>query len=217
MIPMSVHRIVSADPYSCNMYLVKGRAAVLIDAGTGYDSKNTISQIWEALDGIRLKAVFLTHCHADHTGGLHDILEEFGCPAYISQSEARVLSEADRRVSFADGLGVDLKPADCKTFMPDDVFNLGDHVLEVVPTPGHTAGSVCFFDRRTSDLFSGDTVFANGYGRVDLPTGNYSDMCSSLRKLRKVNIRTLYPGHGQAAADGKRAVEEAISITEGSY
>ena len=214
---MTILRIETSVPHDSNIYLVKGRSAVLIDAGTGLDSQNVISQIWEQLDGVRLSAVLLTHCHADHTGGLYDIVQEFGCPAYISEIETRVLEEADQAVSFASQLGVRLRPVPCKKLLPTDVFDLGDHVLEVIQTPGHTAGSVCFLDRVTRSLFSGDTVFAEGYGRTDLLTGSYRDMCGSLRLLRNVNMGTLYPGHGPTAADGKKAVNEAIAMTEASY
>ncbi len=214
---MSVHRIETSVPYDSNIYLVKGRSAVLIDTGTGLDSQSVIARIWELLGGVRLSAVLLTHCHADHVGGLYDILQEFGCPAYISGTEVSALAEADPAVTFSRQLGVGLRPVQCKKLLPTDVFDLGDHVLEVIQTPGHTAGSVCFLDRVTRSLFSGDTVFAEGYGRTDLLTGSYRDMCGSLRLLRNVNMGTLYPGHGPAAADGKKAVNEAIAMTEASY
>ena len=214
---MTIYRIETAVPYDSNMYLVVGRAAVLIDTGTGLDAANTVRQIREILDGKKLVAVFLTHCHADHAGGLATVVREFGCPAYVHPCEVSAISEADRVMTFADGLGVDLEPVPCKGFAPSDIFNLGSHILEIIHTPGHTAGSVCIYDRSTGSLFSGDTVFAQGYGRTDLPTGSFSALRESLTKLHKVNIGTLYPGHGQAAADGKRAVKEAISITEGSY
>ena len=214
---MTIFPIETSVPYDSNIYLVRGRSAVLIDTGTGLDSQNVISRIWELLDGVRLSAVLLTHCHADHTGGLYDIIQEFGCPAYISEVETAVVENADPAVSFAPQMGVRLKAVPCKKLLPTDVFDLGDHVLEVIPTPGHTAGSVCFLDRVTRALFSGDTVFAHGYGRTDLLTGNYRDMCGSLSLLRNVNMGNLYPGHGPTAADGKKAVNEAIAMTEASY
>ena len=214
---MTVTIIHSRCGFDSNIYLLKGRSAILIDTGTGLDSENVISQIWKELGGLRLSAVLLTHCHADHVGGLASIVDEFGCPAYISEIECEVVSKPDLVVSFADGLGVDLRPVAVKKLLSTDVFDIGDHRLSVIPTPGHTAGSVCFFDECTNSLFSGDTVFASGYGRTDLPTGSSSDMFSSLNRLFNVNIGTLYPGHGPSADHGKDSVEKARNMMVVSY
>ena len=214
---MAVFRIESLIPYDSNIYLVVGDSAVLIDTGTGLSSGFVTEQVRKHLSGMELSAVLLTHCHADHTGGLKGILDEFRCPAYISEADYPAVAEADPKVTFADGVGIEMSPVPLRKFTPDDVFDLGIHRLSVIPTPGHTAGSVCFHDSCTFALFSGDTVFDQGYGRTDLPTGNFLQMCESLRRLRNVNIGTLYPGHGPTAADGKRAVQDAISMTEVSY
>lgn len=150
---MTVTTIHSRCGFDSNIYLLKGRSAILIDTGTGFDSENVISQIWRGLSGLRLSAVLLTHCHADHIGGLAAIVGEFGCPAYISEAECDVVSKGDPVISFADGLGVELTPVGCRKLLPTDVFDIGDHRLSVIPTPGHTAGSVCFYDECTAALF----------------------------------------------------------------
>lgn len=211
---MAVYRIGTRIPFDSNIYLVIGRSAVLIDTGTGLDSDNVIKQIRDLLDGIRLSAVFLTHCHADHTGGLSKIIGEFGCPAYIGEPDMGSVVNGDRSVTFADSLGIDICPVPCSNLTPGEVFDLGEHCLEVIPTPGHTVGGVCFFDRITDSLFSGDTVFKYGYGRTDLKTGDSKMLYDSLIQLSNVNIGTLYPGHGPSTVNGKQSVEQAIKMME---
>ena len=214
---MSVTRIDSAIPYDSNIYLLKGRSAILIDAGTGLDSDNVIRSIWQALGGIRLSAVLLTHCHADHVGGLKAIVEEFGCPAYAYPPDRDVIEKAHANILVSAMMGLQLDPVPCKVLRDTDTFDIGDHRLQVIHTPGHTAGGVCFLDTVTNTLFSGDTVFAQGFGRTDLPTGNFEQLLHSLRQLRNINIGTLYPGHGPGTDDGNRAVRDAISMMEGAY
>lgn len=214
---MALAKIHSRCGFDSNIYLLKGRSAILIDTGTGFDSANVISQIWNELGGLRLSAVLLTHCHADHVGGLASIVDEFGCPAYLSEIECEVLSKPDLCISYAEAMGVDLRPVVCKKLLPTDVFDIGSHRLTVIPTPGHTTGSVCFYDECTRSLFSGDTVFAQGFGRTDLPTGSQSELYSSLGRLRNVNIGTLYPGHGPSADRGNDSVEKAMNMMVVSY
>lgn len=197
--------------FDSNIYLLKGRSALLIDAGSGLD-ESVADSVAASLGDLELTAVLLTHCHADHVGGLRSILNRFGCPAYISQIDRRPVCEPDLHITFADRLHVPLGPVECESFGPDSMFDIGAHRLTVLETPGHTAGSVCLYDEVTHSLFSGDTVFARGFGRTDLPTGSYYDLFRSLHKLLNVNIGTIYPGHGPDADDGGRVIADAISM-----
>jgi len=71
----------------------------------------------------------------------------------------------------------------------------------VIHTPGHTKDSICLYEKNTKSLFSGDTIFVDGVGRTDFPTGNFSLLKKSVEKLVELEkihgIKKLYPGHGQ--------------------
>ena len=128
---------------------------------------------------LQLSAVLVTHKHFDHTGGIEELQKATGC-AVIS-SDAKGIPATDRGVS--DG----------------DVLSFGNEKILVIATPGHTASSVCFY-RHPSErdeqgyLFTGDTLFAGGCGRVF--ECSYAVMYQSLQKLAALPDDTLvYPGH----------------------
>ncbi|AGI47425.1 Zn-dependent hydrolase, including glyoxylase [Thermoplasmatales archaeon BRNA1] len=209
---MSIVKIFTGVSIDSNLWLVRGRSCILIDTGTGM-AENYTNNIWRALDGLRLSAVILTHCHADHIGGLARIQHEFGCPAYIGFGDAEALRTADPVKTASAGLGIPINPCpDALGLKEGDSFDLGDHRLVVIETPGHTEGSICLYDEVTGALFSGDTVFAQGYGRVDLPSGSMSEMRESLARLNNVNIKALYPGHGPSVSDGGRSVKDSMTM-----
>jgi Zn-dependent hydrolases, including glyoxylases len=212
---MAVIQIQSSVPYDSNIYLVTGRSGILIDCGTGLDSANVTRAIWRALGGLRLSCVLLTHCHADHTGGLSDIVKEFGCPAYMGAEDLRYYGDNNGEALFSRQLGVDVEPVPCKVLSEGEVFDIGDHRLRVIAAPGHTPGGLCFYDEVTKGMFSGDTVFARGFGRTDLTGGSTMELAETLRKLRNVNIGPMYPGHGPVATDGNESVLEAVKMMEG--
>ena len=82
-----------------------------------------------------------------------------------------------------------------KLLSDGDKINLGDEVLDVISTPGHSKGSICLLTNEF--IITGDTLFANGYGRYDLHGGDAAQLAGSLRLLRKYDPDlTLYAGHG---------------------
>ena len=150
--------------------------------------------------GVRPEEIELlinTHCHFDHAGGDLDFCESSGCRVLIHSSEARILREGDSAISCAVIFGERLKPVEkAEEVREGDEIDLGSLTLTVLHTPGHTAGSICLYDREHQLLFSGDTVFSDGVGRTDLPTGDERLLVESLKRLNQLKVKKLYPGHG---------------------
>ena len=212
---MTVYQIEARRGFNSNIFLLVSDRSCLIDAGCGADSSGVISRIRSILGDGKLDLLLLTHCHADHSGGAPDIAEEFGCRVMAGRDDVRALADADREASFADGLGVRIRPVECGPLSEGDIVDLGEHRLRVIETPGHTPGGICLYDMPSRALFSGDTVFDGGFGRTDLPGGSAGEMRASLEKLRNFDISYLYPGHGTVSADGNKSVRAALTMMEG--
>ena len=98
----------------------------------------------------------------------------------------------------------------CTAVADGFVFDTGECELTVIETPGHTPGSICLFDKESKILISGDTVFANGYGRTDFPGGSLPEMINSLLRIDGFGISSLYPGHGPYTKGGAMSVKRAL-------
>lgn len=176
-----------------NSYIVATNEgnAVLIDAPA--DADNIYGEILK--HGLTLKKILLTHGHFDHVGAVADLVEKTGCKVYIHEMDQAKLSED------TDGLLINLfrvrgyKPFDKSiAITEDDIIKQDELEFDVLHTPGHTSGSVCYI---TGDvMFSGDTLFARSVGRTDMPDGNYSALMYSMEKIKDLggNLRIL-PGH----------------------
>jgi|TARA_B100001093_G_C26665933_1_gene944003 glyoxylase-like metal-dependent hydrolase (beta-lactamase superfamily II) len=141
---------------------------------------------------LKLSAVLVTHYHPDHVGGgmgghsiegLAELLEKESVKTYVNKLEADGLKKV---TGLSD---IDMNEVDS-----GDHLKIGNNDIEFLHTPGHTPGSQCF--KVNNNLISGDTLFVQGCGRVDLPGSNSEDMFHSLRKLSKLPDETIiYPGH----------------------
>ncbi|MEG0985791.1 MAG: MBL fold metallo-hydrolase [Clostridia bacterium] len=192
--------------YESNAYLIfakDGQSAFLIDAG------DDLAGLLSAIDasGARLQAIVLTHGHFDHILAAKGIREKTGAKVYIGAGDAPYLADQllncyDEQVSRAAFAPME---ADELIGVPgrEGVITLCGYDLRVLETPGHTPGGICLYCEEEKALFTGDTLFARGYGRMDLPGGSEHDMVRSLKKLLALEDDvTIYPGHGPLATIG---------------
>ena len=185
---------------------------MLIDTGSGAFSGPIIEYISNILNGKKLDAIVLTHRHYDHVGGLKDMVPAFQSTVFAGVNDA----EAIRKGGNAKISGINLLPCpgEVHELSEGNAIDIGGHVLEVFEAPGHTKGGICLYDRVTRSLFSGDTVFADGIGRTDFEGGDINQLRASLHKLKKLDIKNLYPGHGpNVEGSGKESIIKGLRYT----
>jgi hydroxyacylglutathione hydrolase len=197
----------SLDP---NVYLLSGgEELALVDAGAGWGEDRILDNVRSlGYEPERIRHIFLTHAHADHAGGAASLAERLGAQVYLSELEREALATADEEalgLSIARRNGFypeDYRLHPCKvdvTLRGDERLRCGDLELVVIPTPGHSTGSVCFLvdTGEGAALFAGDTVFAGG--RISLIVAPGSDLLAmqvSVAHLGGLNVASLLPGHG---------------------
>lgn len=179
-----------------NCFLVADdeKNAVIIDPGA------EASYILDVVRQQELKplALLLTHAHFDHFGAAAEIMEQTGLPLYVHELDRAMLLSPE--VCLAENLGFAAlyrKPdeAGIRTFTDNETLKFSEELeFLVIHTPGHSPGSSCF--RHGDILFSGDTLFRDGVGRVDFKGGNIHDMRASLARLGAIEGDcTVYCGH----------------------
>jgi len=182
-----------------NIYVVGGENATVIDTGVG----NSLNPVWPQLTELGVEPgnvdkVVLTHAHHDHAMGAFLILQRADPRVYIHVEDTRYIASrlGDSLVRVREG----------------DVIETELWPLMVHWTPGHTPGSMSLHNQEHGILFSGDTVFPDGYyGRTDGESGSHEAMVGSLRKLDALDVEYLLPGHGSPViGDGNRHVAMAL-------
>ena len=185
----------------------------------GYDKPELREAIRPIHAHIRL--ILLTHRHFDHISGVSAVLDECRDTAprpavYIHALDACGLEDPNESLLEQSGEDKAAIPPDVSPILLHDgeEIPLGASHFQVLHTPGHSAGCVCFLSGDL--LFTGDTLFAGDCGRVDLPTGSAEDMARSLRRLADLpgDYRVL-PGHGwESTLSAERQNNEQIHIAQ---
>jgi len=186
------------NPFGTNCWFVAADGsdeAVVVDPGFYADQ---VRAMLEAA-GKRLVAVLATHGHGDHIGQAAAVAGP-DVPVYIHREDALAFEDA---VAWGSGYPIQPeKPADLRTVSDGDVLEYAGFALEVLHTPGHTPGSVCF--ATDGFVFSGDLVFAGTIGRSDFPHSNPEHMEQSLLRFLKLpDELDVFPGHMEPTTVGR--------------
>ncbi|MCL1863029.1 MAG: MBL fold metallo-hydrolase [Defluviitaleaceae bacterium] len=185
---------INDNPYGQNVYIYYdnvSKEGVLIDASDSYD---TIRRTLE-VNGINIKAILLTHGHFDHVFCVDKLRKLTGAPVYAHGAEAELLANSEYNRAVLRGL--DISVVADKYLADGEVFTFASVELQVIHTPGHTAGGVCYYDSERAVIFTGDTLFRGTIGRTDMPTGDTDTLITSIREKLFIlpDDVTVYPGH----------------------
>ena len=178
-------------PLGANCYIVSdGTCCAIIDPGDNGPA------LHDALRVLTVSAILLTHGHFDHVGGVRALQAETGAPVYLSSHDLCLPAE------LSGGL-----PAEFIDLSQEaaSAITVGSITFDVLETPGHCPGSVCFWakDGQEEALFTGDTLFQGSMGRTDFPGGDLTAMQLSLQRLSQLPPSlAVYPGHGPASTIG---------------
>ena len=181
----------------------------------GCSTEDEFSQITSlvAAHGLKPECIMLTHAHFDHIYGMSALAKEYEIPVYAHVDELYTLEKTNPEVCNAYGLPLPetfpmIKSISESGFNSRFVTVTGRHTIEVgklrfevIETPGHSRGGLCFFERTERVLFSGDTLFAGAIGRSDHPGGDYDLLMKSIfEKLLPLDSEEgpiqVIPGHG---------------------
>ena len=178
---------------NCYLY-IKDKNCLIFDPGAESDKLIRIIKEQE----LHPIAILLTHGHFDHIEAVDDLRNAYEIPCYVHQGDSKCLYDPEHNLGnkwLSNPLI--LKKAD-HIIEKEGSITIGNFQLEIIHTPGHSRGSVCYYDPSTHTLISGDTLFYRSIGRTDLPTSNESMIYESiLKKLFKLPDDTLVlPGHG---------------------
>jgi hydroxyacylglutathione hydrolase len=187
------------NPFYENSYVLSDETGecVIIDPGCHIEEEE--QELKEYIEKNKLKPVKLlnTHCHIDHVFGNPFVAETWGLPLEIHPLDLSVL-ESFPKVCQMYGFNGKIQPDPIFTLEEGKQVKFGNTTLEIFFTPGHSPGSVCFYNAAEKMLIGGDVLFQGSIGRSDLPGGDYETLLKSIREKLFVLPAdvTVYSGHG---------------------
>jgi len=166
------------------------KTCALIDPA--FDTGKILDEVKKG--GYELTHIINTHCHSDHSAGNAAIMAATDAKLLIHELDAKRLDKVLNR-AFSRLLGGKGSPRPDILLKDGDVINIGENILKVIHTPGHTIGSICLYT--DGNIFTGDTLFVGSVGRTDLPGGSIKQLLKSIHeKIYSLpGNTTVWPGH----------------------
>ncbi len=187
------------NPIQENTYIVydETKECVLIDPGCYGSAERNILTTFISENGLKPVKLLLTHAHVDHVPGLGYVADTYKLVPHYHKLEVPVLKAVP---SYAQTFGMNITdiPEEAVFIDEGDTLTFGNTTLQILFTPGHSPGSLCFYSPADKLAIAGDVLFRESIGRTDLPGGDFDTLMQSIaNKLFTLpdEVR-IYPGHG---------------------
>lgn len=182
-----------------NCYVVaceRTREALVVDPGD--EAEVILQEI--ASRGLDVKLIVLTHFHFDHVGAVQEVQQATGAPVGIGAGDAALLEKPPMMFGARGPAGLKAE----RLLLGGDTLQVGDIIINVIETPGHSPGGISLYVPDEATLFAGDTLFHQGVGRTDLPGSSSAALVNSIHtQLYTLPDDTVvYPGHGPETTIG---------------
>lgn len=199
------------NPYdnNCNSYYIGGSVRALIDPGLKRYLPDLLSAMSkDGIDRAEIRYVINTHSHPDHYEGSESFS---GSDAGIGLHRKELDFLAEIGAQMYEWFGLPFPEVDVNLVLAEGEITLGDEIFEVHLVPGHSPGSIALYSPKRKVLFPGDVVFSQNVGRSDFPGGDAELIKKSIRRLAKLDVETLLPGH-MGFVDGKANVQQNFKM-----
>ena len=203
------------NSFQTNSFILWDESGKCAIADPGCSSEAELSRLtgFIADKGLEPVCILLTHCHFDHVYGMAALAREYEIPVYADMDEMYSLQVTNAKLCGQFGFPMPDEfpiirtssdvhhPAKAIFVQDGDTIDVGNLRFEVIQTPGHSKGGLCFLKRNDKVLLSGDTLFAGAIGRTDHPGGDYETLMKSIfEKLLMLDGDTrVLPGHGPSS------------------
>lgn len=203
-------KIFTFSPFQENTYVLSDETneAIIIDAGCLYDEEKIELKEYIEKNNLKLTRVINTHLHLDHQFGNKFLFETFGVAPEANDNDKFLLDAYPLQTkTFGFENAGDAQPL--KGYILDnEKISFGNTELTAILVPGHSPGSLAYYNEKEGILFSGDVLFLDSIGRTDLAGGNYGTLIKSIteRLFTLPDSTVVYPGHGDSTSIGYEKV-----------
>ncbi len=193
------------NPVQENTYVLHNekKDCIIIDPGCYFPNEKEELKKYVEENELRPVLLLNTHCHLDHVFGNKFVHETWGLTLHIHELEKKMLEMAPAS-GLMWQLAFDNYDGELIYLKENETIKLGDDSLKILLTPGHSPGSICFYNAADKFVISGDVLFYCSVGRADLPGGDYDTLIKSIKTQLYIlpDEVTVYSGHGPITTIG---------------
>ncbi|MEA4949171.1 MAG: MBL fold metallo-hydrolase [Petrimonas sp.] len=201
-------KIFEFNPLGVNTYVLYDETGecIVVDASCFFPDENELLLNFILDNNLTVKYLVNTHLHFDHIFGVNFMASQFGLKLQAHRDDIFLLEKMSEQLQlFGFNTNVDYTPEIGRYLSEDDVISFGEQQLKVLHVPGHSPGSIVFYNEKEQFAVVGDVLFNGSIGRTDLLGGNFEQLIEGIRtKLFTLPDKTeIYPGHGQKTTIGR--------------